>query len=219
MSHPSRRRWLRDAALGLLTLLVLAGGWYGMRYLNEGRWTFETRPVPPFVLEQAKRYEAAHAVLARYMPGGMSIADLYVEEFRRGFEAPVPTGSEAAEKSDDKGPPGSEVYADAATAGAAWRRDHPADTDAVMAGFGYRHVSAKGVWKVGYEVNAFTPGDGSGEVWWLDAFGNAAWPHLAAAKDPSGMGLSVDGYVSPKGRYGHIGGYDREILVIVATPR
>ena len=62
------------------------------------------------------------------------------------------------------------------------------------------------VW--GFEVSAFYP-QGARERWWLVRHGKIDLHELNGSE----VYLAVRGTLTPKGKYGHLGGYDRELYV------
>ena len=65
-----------------------------------------------------------------------------------------------------------------------------------------------GHYNVGFEVNEFKP-CGIDEMWWI-----GAWPEEEKIEfGASPEYLEVFGTVTPRGRYGHLGAYKREIHI------
>lgn len=166
--------------------------------------------VPPFVSELAKQY------LATTSPSETSTSALrlatqrYADIYLLGYISPpcpdcLPTA--------DQG-----IFGSAYDAGVADRRQHPERWDAVMSGYGYRRVDVVGKMSLGYEKAAFVPDGQVGEIWWVggpsSVPGEVATPDkiIANARN-GGSRVNIIGYLSPKGQYGHLGAYDRQLLV------
>ena len=97
-------------------------------------------------------------------------------------------------------------------AGQAYRRTNPAKLTETMEGFGYVATEAEGRWTVGFEHSGFRPlGRYSGQHWWLSGLNDTAFEFTKDGKIPDdGISLHLIGFLSPKGQYGHLGGYDNE---------
>jgi hypothetical protein len=108
---------------------------------------------------------------------------------------------------------------------------HPESVDSVMKGYGYSYVEVTGKYQVGFENSYFalaTPlndrpatepkADTRPSPWWLSVFGSVD-SNNSEIKSRFGPcdNLHVKGYLSPKGRYGHLGGAEREFLVREAS--
>jgi len=160
---------------------------------------------PDFVYKLArKEYAAVHS--ADQKEGEV----LFVAEFARGFLQGFTS-------------PKSELWS--AMHGGFWHghhvgqtyfAEHPESVDSVMSGFGYEKIEAYGKWDVGFEVCTFIPDDGSHDgLWSLSSFG-AEWPKGTEVRPGEyvihSMRLHVAGYLSPPGRYGHLGYCPREIF-------
>ncbi|MBQ0945951.1 hypothetical protein KAK07_21600 [Ideonella sp. 4Y16] len=82
----------------------------------------------------------------------------------------------------------------------------------VMQNYGYVEVRLAGLWTVGYEASSLEVGDGSRRRCWLWGLGDAQIdPSLAMSRSPWGVPVAVAGYLSPPGRYGHLGSYDCQV--------
>lgn len=74
-----------------------------------------------------------------------------------------------------------------------------------------------GEWAWHFETSAFTTDNGAGP-YWLAADGDV-WPELTAPFTESGAGpwgrahVVVEGVLSQRGEYGHLGAYTRELRV------
>lgn len=99
------------------------------------------------------------------------------------------------------------------TRGQAFWRDHPAERAQVFAAHGYVAIEREGFWSRGFERDAFEPGDGSGAGWWIESLGDQPWSATGLAPNGLRSHVRIVGYLSPKGQYGHLGGYEHELLV------
>lgn len=108
---------------------------------------------------------------------------------------------------------------DAYARGQTWWRDHPFERGRMMAEYGYTVVEQEGVWSLGFEKSVFTPRDAERGSWWMTTLGSRAWSEvgLEQVRSAPATRVRIVGYLSPKGRYGHIGGYEREVLMTSAT--
>ncbi|MED5595557.1 hypothetical protein [Janthinobacterium sp. P210006] len=110
---------------------------------------------------------------------------------------------------------------DAYTNGQRYWRDHPSERANIMAGYGYLAIEREGIWSRGFEKSTFQAahvdlGTDAG-AWWLDSFGGVAWRDVGLVPPDSIYDhprVHIVGYLSPKGHYGHLGAYEREVLVI-----
>ena len=115
-----------------------------------------------------------------------------------------------------------------AAAGAAYAREHPEQLDAIMIGFGYVHRSATGTCISNFEISRFDADDAPvsrfhmKENWWLSGLGtvHSTLPPVPAASRHAGVSSAckVDGYLSPLGRYGHMGTFDRDFKATDIAP-
>ena len=116
-------------------------------------------------------------------------------------------------------------------AGKLYRMVYPDSVDAIMKGYGYSYVEVDGTYHVGFESSYFasvTPlndrptTDPTSVVrprpWWLTVFGsvNPDGSEIKSKLAPCDN-FHVKGYLSPKGRYGHLGLAERELLVREAS--
>lgn len=109
---------------------------------------------------------------------------------------------------------------DAWTRGQAWWREHPLERARIMAEYGYVVVEREGVWSRGFEKSVFMPRDADREGWWMSTLGDRAWSEVGLELGPGhapATRVRIVGYLSSKGRYGHIGGWEREVLVTSAA--
>jgi hypothetical protein len=98
-------------------------------------------------------------------------------------------------------------------AGQQYRRASPQKIEETMEGFGYTETEADGVWKVSFERSGFFPDRQPNQTWWLSYFGDTQSDIPKHTKIPEkGVPIRVRGYLSPDGRFGHLGGYDHEIF-------
>jgi hypothetical protein len=80
-----------------------------------------------------------------------------------------------------------------------------------MEEFGYAYTEAEGTWGTGFEVSCFRPRSMPDESWWLSGFGDTKYAMPKRRDASSGpVYFRVTGYLSPKGKCGHLGGYDRQ---------
>lgn len=89
--------------------------------------------------------------------------------------------------------------------------EHPAERAQVFAAHGYVPVERTGAWSRGFEREAFETGDG--EIWWMDTATGGSWADTGLVPAGRRTHVHIVGYLSPKGQYGHMGGYEREVLV------
>jgi hypothetical protein len=160
-------------------------------------------PIPDVVRLDADAY-AQSLTEAPKLPSGHSVRDEYAIWFFQGLTHP--SGGIQTE---------SALRRDAYNHGQSWWRDHPLERDAMFAAYGYRVVKQDGIWSRGFERSAFQPDGGDAESWWMDSFGGVTWQSVGLAPPMSNpaMHVHIVGYLSPKGHYGHLGGYEHEVLV------
>jgi len=80
-----------------------------------------------------------------------------------------------------------------------------------MEEFGYVHTEAEGTWSTGFEVRLFRPRGTPNQRWWFEGFGDTKYVMPKDNENLSGpIYYRVTGFLSPKGQYGHLGGYDHE---------
>jgi len=96
------------------------------------------------------------------------------------------------------------------TAGQTYRHRHPNELAHIMAGFGYKPITMRGIWHTEPELSVFCPASNPEDNWWLSILGNspAAKAHISPKQCTD---AEIDGFLSPVGRYGHMGGFAREI--------
>jgi len=165
-------------------------------------------PIPDVVLQDADEY-AKSLTEAPKLPAGHTVRDEYAIWFFQGLIHP--SGGIQTK---------SELMRDAYTHGQSWWRDHPSEHDAIFAEYGYRVIKQDGVWSRGFEKSAFQPDGGDPESWWMDSFGGVAWQSIGLAPPVSILvqpRVHIIGYLSPKGHYGHLGGYEHEVLVTAGS--
>ena len=141
-----------------------------------------------------------------------TLEEQYAYEFLRGFIC----GPGCARSPQDA------LSYDAYMAGVSYRSEHPASVDAIMSEFGFSHIEVEGIWREGDELSVFTPDDRPGEKWWFESFGkNIEWSPSQSSQPRSdsdqGVRLRINGYLSPEGWWGHLGGYSQEFLAKSAT--
>jgi hypothetical protein len=97
-------------------------------------------------------------------------------------------------------------------AGQEFRRAHPDQVKETFESFGYVATEAEGVCATGFEQSEFKPrGKNSAERWWLSGMADTM-SDLPEEQNVSERDLTIriNGFLSPKGSYGHLGLYDRE---------
>lgn len=160
--------------------------------------------VPDVVRQYADAY--AKSPLAQQQPASASAAtDDYARWFLQGFTHPAyGTG------------PVTDLRSDAYANGQNHARTHPSERDAILAGYGYQAVERTGAWRRGFETTAFLPDDAEKASWWMTSYGGVGFSAIGLA-DSGGRHpptrVRITGYLSPKGNYGHMGGYRYEVLV------
>ena len=166
--------------------------------------------MPRFVQQYADAYIHAHPdEQARSM---RPLADEYARWFLRGFINPRGGMREP-----------SDIDGAAYTEGQAYGRAHPDERAAIFADFGYVPVATTGVWRLGFETMAFRPDDSDEHGWWMRPFGEVSWTDLGLVPPDRKNGahnfrVHIEGYVSPVGQYGHMGGFPREVVVLSGGP-
>lgn len=111
---------------------------------------------------------------------------------------------------------GTEAYQRGFLAGQEYRRDNPARVKETMEEFGYSAAAAEGDWTESFERKLFRPRSQPGQSWWFCPMG------LGRADIPKGMRIRAVpihavGFISPAGRYGHLGGYDHQFFATSIT--
>ncbi|MFT0737370.1 hypothetical protein [Ralstonia wenshanensis] len=190
----------QNAMLRLIGMILVVGVLAGQATAGE---------IPDVVLQYADAFAQSPAEAER-LPSGQSLRDEYAMSFFQGFTHP--SGGSFTK---------SALMNDAYMRGQAYWRDYPSERDKIFAGYGYVAVEREGVWSHGFEVSAFRPADANGEEWWISPLGDGAWSDVGLDKvrlKDRQLRLRIAGYVSPKGRYGHLGAYARAVLVTSAAP-
>ena len=82
---------------------------------------------------------------------------------------------------------------------------------------GYVRTEATGNWKYGFERSEFVPADRPKEKWWLKLPSrwwdeNKSSPLVKRGVNQDGVIVRVTGLLSPTGKFGHLGAYDRELV-------
>jgi hypothetical protein len=101
-------------------------------------------------------------------------------------------------------------------AGRAFSRANRSRLEELMRGFGYELREVNGT----FDANVFTPRDDPKESWWcipLDE-GQKDFDKHARPPRPKRKELRIRGFVSPKGHYGDLGSFERELLCIAISP-
>lgn len=160
--------------------------------------------MPDVVRPFAEAY--ARSPLAQQQPASASAAtDDYARWFLQGFTHPG-YGTQ----------PVTDLRSDAYANGQIYARAHPSERDAVLAAYGYQAVERTGAWRRGFETTAFLPDDAEKESWWMTSYGGVGFSAIGLA-DSGGRHpptrVRITGYLSPRGDYGHMGGYRYEVLV------
>lgn len=110
----------------------------------------------------------------------------------------------------------SDLDLDAYTNGQVYWRSHPSERERIFAAYGYLPVEREGVWFQGFETSAFQPADPDEGGWWLRSLEDASWqtlhPHELDSVSAR-IHLHIVGYLSPKGRYGHLNAFEREVFI------
>lgn len=138
---------------------------------------------------------------AQQAPFDAKVREDYANDFFRGFTHP-----------GDGIATGSAMKQTAYLRGQAYWRDHPSERGKVFAEHGYVAVEREGYWSRGFERNAFEPADGDEDSWWMTLLDGAS-RSTTLDRWSARSHVRVVGYVSPKGHYGHLGGYEQEVLV------
>lgn len=82
---------------------------------------------------------------------------------------------------------------------------------------GYIRTEATGTWKYGFDRSEFVPADRPKEKWWLK-LPSRWWDENKSSAlkkkgvDQDGATVRVSGFLSPTGKFGHLGAYDREFV-------
>ena len=162
----------------------------------------DSEPVaPPAILRMADAYLSSPG--RQDKPGGEnSVRRSYLQEFFSGFVNPKGTING-----------GTSTDHVAFQAGQEYRHNHPDKLKETMEGFGFTATNADGVWSVEFERSAFRMENHSGRDWWLTELPD---PESAQVRDRSFWDSSgpihISGFLSPKGNYGHLGGYDHRFF-------
>ena len=111
---------------------------------------------------------------------------------------------------------GTEAHSRGFLAGQEYRRDNPTRVKETMVEFGYSAAEAEGDWTESFETKLFRPRSQPKERWWFRPMG------LSRADIPKGMRIRevtihAVGFISPAGRYGHLGMYDHEFIAVSIT--
>jgi hypothetical protein len=163
--------------------------------------------VPAVVREYASTFVKSHAQ-EQQLSGERTVADDYALWFFQGYTHPQGGAFTA-----------SDIRSEAYKTGQAYWNAHPSERAAIFAGFGYQAVEREGIWSRGFEMSAFQPDDAEKAAWWMTTLGGVAWQDVGLVQSgPTArqMRVHIVGYVSPAGRYGHLGAYAREVLVTSA---
>lgn len=165
--------------------------------------------VPDVVLQYADAFAQSQTKTER-LSSGLSQREEYTVWFFQGFIHP---SGWILTKSD--------LMKNAYTQGQTYWHDYPSERDKMFASYGYVPIEREGVWSHGFEVSAFRPADAGGEEWWISPLGDGSWSDIGLDKArlrDKHLRVRITGYVSPKGRYGHLGAYVRAVHVTSAVP-
>lgn len=172
--------------------------------------------VAQVVQELAEAYVAAMPeaqILRRFETGGRPAATrAYTERFFQGFTGP-----------NDRTYGLLELWGDAYRAGQQFWFANPYRRDEVMTGYGYHLVTVTGKWNEGFENSRLTL-DAGQKVFefnaperpycWVSFLADARTAiSLASPERISNVPVEVTGYLSPAGRYGHMGMAECEIWI------
>ncbi|GGY78741.1 hypothetical protein ACFFTM_11095 [Pseudoduganella plicata] len=173
--------------------------------------TAAAEEVPDIVIQYADTFTQSQAGngLSDQLSPGRSLHEEYATWFFQGMTHP-----------HNRISPGSSLMRDACARGQRWWREHPFERGRMMAQYGYTVVEREGVWSQGFEKSVFASGVAGEAGWWMTTLGGRAWNEVGltqADRRAPATRVRIVGYLSPKGRYGHIGGYEREVLVTSAV--
>ena len=80
-----------------------------------------------------------------------------------------------------------------------------------MEAYGYIFTEITGDWSVAFEISCFTPRGFPDQRWWLDEFGDTKYDFQKKETMAGKQTLyHLSGFLSPEGKYGHMGRYDHE---------
>jgi hypothetical protein len=156
---------------------------------------------PPEVLRLADAYISS----LPHQPDAPQTNDIRAEFVRWFFWGFVDPNSEVS-----SGPPSATLAG--LKAGKQYRRSNPEKLKQTMEGFGYTVTNAQGTWTVGFEHSGFRPDGHSGREWWLSLLPVEGGSPIDQAVPAGGGRVRISGFLSPKGQYGHLGGYDHEFF-------
>jgi len=164
------------------------------------------RPVPNIVLEFFNSFAESQKE-----ENDPSVADAqsiqYAHWFFQGFTHP--SGGIFTKSS---------LMRDAYTKGQVYWRDHPSRRDYIFAGYGYLAIEQDGIFSRGFEKSDFQSDGLRVNLWWMTSLGDVAWRDIGVEPLRTGPShLHIVGYLSPKGQFGHLGAYEREVLVTSAV--
>jgi hypothetical protein len=165
----------------------------------------ETGSPPPRVAGPDVALREAEAYLAKLSP---QPADSEREEIRTEFTQMFFSGF--------TNPTGGLIGRDAAEHGFHAGQNLRRHCDAVMVrrimeDYGYVATEATGTWAVRFEVSVFSPRDMPDQGWWLEGFGDTKYTYPKKGEETDQpVYFRISGFLSPKGRYGHLGGYEHE---------
>jgi len=170
--------------------------------------TAQAGEIPDVVLRQADAFAQTHPDMEP-LPPGKTFREEYARHFLNGF---LHQSNDDASKSA--------MVRDAFEHGLLYWVDHPAERGVILTGFGFVAIDEDGIWWRNFEHSAFTPSNAEGEHWSMRTLDGSVWREEDMGLNTrSGQDrVHIKGYLSPKGHYGHLGGYQREVLVTAGVP-
>ena len=189
----SRGTQLKPSQLLAVTLAIVLG--------SELTFSREAVVAPAAGVEMSTEYLSK--VHRSQMPYGRTRAETtYLLMFFSGVTSP---------RSEIVGARG--VAVAAFNAGKAYWFKHPARRREIMLGYGYTEIVIHGKRTTGFEGSLFVPNDQAAQRIWISALDDAKIAvESETGKYLDSVPVKVQGYLSPAGSYGHMGGYDREIF-------
>ena len=204
MAIGARNVRLLIAALAITALggFVLGSAWPRDQVATSG--------MPLVVSDLAQRYKSRHFFVPKTFPANRTHERTFEAEyafcFFQGFVYPI--GQWRSSKED--------VCDNAVVAANVYRAEHPAETDAIMRGYGYKRITVNGIWTQSFEQSDFVPDHDPKQKWWVNGFRSFATYESSASgltRSQGGAHVQLVGYLSPDGSYGHLGGWNRQVLV------
>ena len=155
--------------------------------------------MPPEVVASAAQYLQAHAA----GKDAKKTQREFIAGFRAGFKEPF--------RPDEIEQDSERAFEAGYNAAARYWLRNPERRDEIMAGFGYSKIEAAGLWSLGFEFSQFS--SAQGVSCWLDPMFKSVVdvPRSTDLLQHQTLKVSVTGYLSPRGTYGHMGHYSCEI--------